>query len=151
VDNFQFESTPRVDYCIGRTLEAMGKANEAKAAYQKSSNGYDHLSGDWDSNNSENLYMGLSLERLGKNQEAAKLLGEMESFAQSQLDGSTKYRQINSRYLLALVKKHKGQRAEAKKLLEEVLKLQPDSIPARLELRGDVIDAPASSERAGVH
>lgn len=142
VDNFQFESTPRVDYYIGRTLEAMGRTTEARAAYEKSSRGYTQLTGDWDSLNPEALYMALSLEKLGKQEARAKLMATLEAFAQTQLDARNRYRQVNSRYLLALLKKYRGQKEEADQLLREALKLQPESIALRLELRGDLIGKP---------
>ncbi len=141
MDDFQFESTPRVHYYIGRTLEAMGRKAEATEAYEKSISGLKSLSGDWDSFNPENFHMVLSLERLGRKEEAAKLLAQLDSFAQTQLSSPRLPRKTGSRYLLGLVRKHKGQNAEAKRLMQEALSLQPDMLGPRFELRGDVVDA----------
>ncbi len=46
-----------------------------------------------------------------------------------------------ARYLLALVRKNGGRTDEAKAITAEALAERPDLLPARLELRGDVIDA----------
>jgi len=140
VDDFQFESTPRVNYYIGRALEAMGRMAEAKAAYEKSIYGFEHLSGDWDSLNVENFHMALSLEKLGRTADATRLLEQLEGFARTQFDSQRVYRRAASRYLLALVRKHERQSAEARRLMDEALQVQPDLLGLRLELRGDVID-----------
>jgi hypothetical protein len=66
----------------------------------------------------------------------------MEGFARSQLDSGRAARRAGSRYLLALVLKHKGDQAEARRLLDEALQIQPEMLGARLELRGDVVDRP---------
>ncbi len=142
VDDFGSQSTPRAHYYIGRTLEALGRRDEARAAYEKAASGYEHLSGDWDSWNAENVHMALALNRLGKKAEASRILGEMEGFARSQLDSGRAARRAGSRYLLALVLKHKGDQAEARRLLDEALQIQPEMLGARLELRGDVVDRP---------
>jgi tetratricopeptide (TPR) repeat protein len=140
VDDFGSQSTPRAHYYIGRTLEALGRQGEARAAYEKAAAGYEHLSGDWDSWNAENVHMALALDRLGKTTEASRILGELEGFARSQLDSGRVMRRAGSRYLLALLLKHKGEHAEARRLLDEALEIQPDLLGARLELRGDVVD-----------
>jgi tetratricopeptide (TPR) repeat protein len=140
VDDFQFESTPRVNYYIGRALEAMGKEAEAKQAYEKSAKGVDQLSGDRDSWNSENFHMILALEKLGKKDQAAQLQKHFEEFAKTQMDAKYAHRRSEGRYLLGLVKKHDGDTAEAKRLMEEAVKIEPDFLAPRIELRGDVID-----------
>jgi hypothetical protein len=48
--------------------------------------------------------------------------------------------QSEARYLLGLVEKQRGQNGKAKQLMEEALKLEPDLLGPRFELRGDVID-----------
>jgi tetratricopeptide (TPR) repeat protein len=135
-----------MQYFIGRALEALGREKEAKEAYEKSISGVEHLSGDRDSWNSENFYMVLSLKRLGREQQAEELMKQFEHFAESQMDSRRTRYQSEARYLLGLVKKQRGQPEEAKHLMEEALKLEPDLLGPRFELRGDVID-PLSRQR----
>jgi hypothetical protein len=82
----------------------------------------------------------LALERLGRKEEAAKLVPHFEGFAQTEMDSKNPAHQAEARYLMALVKKHAGDQAAARKLVEEAVKIQPDMLSARLELRGDVAD-----------
>ena len=140
VDDFEFQSAPRLHYYIARALEALGKSSQAEKAYQTGTAGWDYLSGDRDSWNSDNFYMMLSLEKLGQSREARELLTGMETFARSQLENRHLRYRSEARYLLALVLKKKGQLSEAKRLLEESLQLQPDLLGPRFELRGDVVD-----------
>ncbi|MCX6623100.1 MAG: tetratricopeptide repeat protein [Acidobacteria bacterium] len=62
------------------------------------------------------------------------------NFARSQLDSKNPMHRVEARYLLALVAKRAGNAAEARQLLEQAVAIQPDAIPPRLELRGDVVD-----------
>jgi tetratricopeptide (TPR) repeat protein len=140
MDDFQFESTPRVHYYIGRTLEELGRKAEAREAYQKSIDGLEKLTGDWDSLNVETFYMALALERLGREAEARELLGRLDGFARGQFNTTQTHRRAASRYLAGLVKKHAGATSEARGLMEEGLRIEPDLILLRLELRGDPID-----------
>jgi len=140
VDDFEFQSAPRLHYYIARALEALGQSSRAAEAYRAGVVGWDRLSGDRDSWNSENFHMVLSLEKLGLKEEARKMLAGMEAFARSQLNNRHLRYRSEARYLLALVMKKKGRLAEAKGLLEESLQLQPDLLGPRFELRGHVVD-----------
>jgi tetratricopeptide (TPR) repeat protein len=140
VDDFQFESTPRVHYYIGRTLERLGRETDAQAAYQKSVSGLETLSSDWDSLNLETFYMALALERLGRQSDSQQLLDRLEEFALGQYHSTRIDRQAASRYLVALISKRNGDFAESRHQMEEALQIQPDLIPLRLELRGEVLD-----------
>lgn len=140
VDDFQFQAAPRAYYYIGRALEALGKIEEAREAYRNSAYGWEYLSGDRDSWNSENFFMVLSLEKLGLEKEAKKLLTGMENFARSQLENRHRYYRAQARYLLALVEKKQGNYYEARSLLEESLRLEPDALGPRLVLRGHLLD-----------
>jgi len=144
MDDFQFETTPRVSYYIGRSLESLGQRNEALEEYEKSLFGLEHLSGDRDSWNSENFHMVLALERLDRGDEARELAKRFEAFAVSQLEGRHLHYRSEARYLLALVRKYQGQEQEARDLLSESLKIQPDLLGPRYELRGDTLDPIAS-------
>lgn len=140
VDDFQGQSAPRAQYYIGRALEALGKTAEARQAYAKSALGAEQLSGDRDSLNSENFHMALALEKLGRPQEAAKLLKRLGDFAKTEMDARAPNRRAEARYLLGLVWKHGGRREEARKLIEEAVQIQPDFLAPRFELRGDSLD-----------
>jgi hypothetical protein len=118
----------------------MGKRNEARAAYQRASSGYQQLSGDQDSWNAENFHMVLALARSGKQDAAAKLEKEFEEYAKTQMESQRRQRRTQARYLLGLVKKYRGESVEARRLMEEAVKLEPDFLGPRLELRGDVVD-----------
>jgi tetratricopeptide (TPR) repeat protein len=139
VDDFASQTMPRVEYAVGRALEALGKGREAQQAYQRAIQGVDQLSGDRDSWNSENFYMVPALERLGRKEEAAALIKHFEEFARSQLDARLSHWRAEARYMLALVKQHDGNAAEARTLMEDAVKTQPDFVAARLALRGDAL------------
>lgn len=146
VDDFQFESTPRAYYYIGRTLEALGRKQQADEAYQQSTRGIDLLSGDRDSWNTENFYAVLSLEKLGHTSKAQDLVPHFDGFAKTEMDSTNALHRAQARYLLGLIAKNAGRKAEARKLMAESLQALPDSLPPRYELRGDVIDAIAASQ-----
>ena len=140
VDDFQFQTSPRQAYYAGRALEALGKSGEARQAYQKGIAGMQHLSGDRDSWNSENYFMVLSLEKLGRSAEAAGLQKHFANFAQSEVEDKSAERRAEARYLLGLIRKHEGRAGEARQLMDGAVDAQPDLLAARLELRGDVLD-----------
>jgi len=137
VDDFVAQSAPRIEYYIGRTLEALGRHEEARQAYERTVQGIEHLSGDRDSWNSDNFHMVLALEKLGRGEEAAKLVPHFEEFAKTEVDAKYPQRRAEARYLLALVRMHEGQNAEARKLIEQAIEIEPDFLPPRLDLRGD--------------
>ena len=137
IDDFQFEANPRLNYYLGRALEALGKTAEAKAAWERAIQGVEQLSGDRDSWNSENFHMVLALERLGRKDEAARLVPRFEEVAKADLESKWPQRRADARYLLGLVRKRAGDAAEARKLFEEAVKVRPDFLAARLELRGE--------------
>ena len=140
VDDFQSQSAPRAQYYMGRTLEALGKDAEAKQAYTKSIQGVEHLSGDRDSWSSENFFMTLSLDRLDRTAESARLRVQFGNFARSEIDTTSAQRRAEARYLAGLLSKHDGKPAEALRWMRQALDAQPDLLPARMELRGDVLD-----------
>lgn len=140
MDDFATQSSPRLQYHVARTLERLGRSAEAKQAYGKAVSGVAQLSGDRDSWNSENFYMVLSLDRLGRGAEADGLEKRFETFARGERDSKNAGLRGEARYLLGLVAKRAGHAAQARKLLEDALEAQPDLLAARLELRGDVLD-----------
>ncbi len=140
VDTFAQQNSPRLYYYIGRTYQALGKPEEARAAYEKSIRGMDQLSGDRDSWNSENFFMVLALQRLGRAEEAARLSRHFEKFAETERDSTDSQHRAEARYLLALLSKYKGEPETARALLEQALNARPDLLAARLELRGDAVD-----------
>lgn len=97
----------------------------------------DRLSGDRDSWSADNYYAVPALEHLGQPDRAAALKKRFETFAVSEIDSRDNNYRASARYLLALVRKHDGQAAEARDLLRRALDAEPDYLPARLELRGD--------------
>jgi tetratricopeptide (TPR) repeat protein len=139
-DDFVEGANPRLDYYLGRTLEAQGRKAEAVKVYQRGAGGAAQLSGDRDSLNSENFHMIYSLRRLGRAAEADRLSKRFADFARVELDGRNRRRHAEAAYLLALAEKDAGRTAEARRLLEQAIKSQPDFLPARIELRGDVPD-----------
>lgn len=140
VDDFASQTSPRISYLVGRSLEAEGKSAEARQAYEQAIAGRDTLSGDRDSWSSENFHVVLALDRLGRKDEADKLQPRFVHFASSELDSRKPLHRVEARYLLGLVAKREGNGAEAKKLLGEAVVIEPDAILPRLELRGDVVD-----------
>jgi tetratricopeptide (TPR) repeat protein len=140
VDDFQFVSTPRAYYYIGRTLEALGRKDEAAAAYTQSISGIDLLSGDRDSWNSDNFFMMLALQKLGQADKAKTLIPHFDGFARTEMDETNRVHRGQARYLLALIAKYDGQREQALKLMNDAVGALPDSLPPRYELRGDAID-----------
>ncbi len=140
VDTFQGQNSPRIYYYIGRTHDALGKKEEAREAYQKSITGVGQLSGDRDSWSSDNFFMVLALDRLGRHEEAVNLSKHFATFAATERDTKDSQRRAEARYLLALISKYKGESAQAGTLLQAALDARPDFLAARLELRGDALD-----------
>ena len=150
-DDFQFESAPRLYYYIGVTQEKLGKTAKAREAFERSARGWQQLTGDWDSWNSENFYMALSLEKLGEKNEAERLIGSMKSFSLSHLEYNYRDYRSQAHYLLALVMKREKNYAEAERLLRLAVDIQPDNLGPRFELRGDVVDPIPGVIRSGSH
>ena len=140
VDTFQFQSTPRAYYYIGRTLAMLGRKDEATAAYRQSISGVDLLSGDRDSWNADNFFIVLALEKLGQTEKAKSLLPHFDGFARTEMDEINPVHRGQARYLLALIAKHDGQREKALKLMNDAVEALPDAIQPRYELRGDALD-----------
>lgn len=146
VDNFEHQSTPRIHYYIGRTLDALGRHDEAKQAYEESTYGVDHLVGSSDALSSENFYMLLSLDRLGKHQQALDLMKQFKSFADSRTDSPMNLIRAKSYYMFGQIDQYNGHPEEAKKRMAEAVQIKPDYIGPRYELRGDAIDPVATSQ-----
>ncbi len=140
VDDFAYQSAPRLHYYRGLVLEAAGNSAEAREAFSQSTTGWEQLAGDRDSWNSENFYMALSLEKLGKTAEARRMLDKMKKFAAGQLYREQRKDRTEANYLLALVNKHEGDTGEAVRLLREAVNIMPDNPGPRFELRRDVPD-----------
>src|SRR5262249_47295282 len=102
-DDFQFQSAPRLHYYIGRALEALRRTAEAEQAYEKSASGADRLCGDRASWNSENFFMLLSLERLGRTAQAEGLVRHFTEFARTELDAKNLRHRAEAYYLLGLI------------------------------------------------
>jgi tetratricopeptide (TPR) repeat protein len=145
-DDFASQSSPRLDYYIGRTYDALKEPGEARLFYEKAIVGMELLSGDRDSWNSENFFMVLSLERLGRAQDAARLQKHFVNFAETEKDSTNPVHRSEARYLLALTGKHDGHADQARRLLAQALDAMPNLLPARLDLRGDVIDSLATAQ-----
>ena len=146
MDTFELQSTPRIYYYIGRTLDALGRKQEARQAYQESIRGVDQLAGGGsESWNPENFFMVLSLTRLGRQQQAAELLKQFQVFAQFRLDSPYRNRVASARYLLGLIDQYQGNSVEARKQIEQSAQLEPDYIAPTFELRGDSIDPVANN------
>ena len=86
VDDFQFQTSPRQAYYLGRTWRLWEGTTRHAQAYEKSVAGVEQLSGDRDSWNSENYFMVLSLEKLGRGRGGRGLERHFENFAQSELE-----------------------------------------------------------------
>jgi tetratricopeptide (TPR) repeat protein len=140
MDTFELQSTPRIYYYIGRTMDAMGRKQEPTQAYQQSIRGVDQLAGGGsESWNPENFFMVLSLAQLGQQQQAAELLKQFQVFAQFRLDSPYRNRVASARYLLGLIDQYQGNSVEARKQIEQSVQLEPDYIAPTFELRGDAI------------
>lgn len=139
VDDFQFQSMPRLHYYLGRTYEALNRKSEAKQSYEQSVKEVDLTVGDRATFNSDNFFMLLSLERLGRIAEVGALSNKFEAFAKSQLSLARLQRRSEGQYLLALISANRGNPEEAARQMESALKIEPDFLAPRLDLRGDSI------------
>ncbi len=140
VDNFEHQSTPRIHYYIGRTYEALGQKEKARQAYEQSIYGVDHLVGSSDALSSENFYMLLSLDKLGRHQQAVDLMKQFQSFAASRIHSPMAMIRAKTYYMFGQIAQYDGHPTEAKKMLTEAVEIKPDYIGPRYELRGDAID-----------
>ncbi|MCZ2073785.1 MAG: DUF5107 domain-containing protein [Bryobacterales bacterium] len=141
VDDFASQTSPQKEYYLGRTLDAQGDKDAACRAYERAITGIGYLSGDSGNWNGENFHMVLALDRLGRAAEASKLAEQFENYARTQLDSRRPARRVESRYVLGLSAEYKGHSHEARKMFEEAVALQPDFLPARMHLRGDLINS----------
>ena len=141
MDDFELQSAPRIDYYIGRTLDAMGRKQEARQAYQKSIRGVDQLAGGggeaW---SPDNFFAVLSLERLGRHPEAADLAKRFQTVADSRQGSNDPLSNARAHYLRGLIAGYNGDRATGRELLSQAVQIEPDYIAPRFELRGDAID-----------
>lgn len=137
-DDFATQSSPRLSYYIGLALDALGRAAEARQAYEKALAGLPYLTGDRDSWNSENFHMIFALARLGRAQDLAALRGRFVHFAESERNSSAPHHRAEALYLLGLAARQAGQTGEARRLMAAAVEALPDFLPALLDLRNDV-------------
>lgn len=140
LDDFVGQTAPRLEYAIGRALEAMGRTAEARQAYGRAAEVAGQLGTDTGAWSSENFHVLLAVEKLGRKEEAARLLARFETAAKSALNAKSPARRAEARYLLALVERRAGRHDEARKLMQDAILAQADALPPRLELRGDTLD-----------
>jgi tetratricopeptide (TPR) repeat protein len=140
LDDFVGQTAPRLEYAMGRALEAMGRTSEARQAYGRAADLAGQLGADTGAWSSQNFHVLLAVEKLGRKEEAARLLARFEATAKSALNAKSPARRAEARYLLALVEGHAGHNAEARKLMQDAVAAQPDALAPRLELRGDTLD-----------
>jgi tetratricopeptide (TPR) repeat protein len=134
-------SAPRIEYYIGRTLDALGRKKDALQAYQQSIGGVDHLAGGGgDSWSPDNFFMVLSLEKLGRHKEAADLAKQFRTVAESRQDANEPFYIARATYLRGLIASYNGDAAEGRKLIAHAVEIEPNYIAPRFELRGDAID-----------
>ncbi|MCZ2156780.1 MAG: DUF5107 domain-containing protein [Bryobacterales bacterium] len=138
VDDFAGQTSPRVEYYQGVALDALGRKADARQAYERAAAGVAHLSGDFDSWNSENYFMVLSLARLGRTDEAKSLESRFAAFANGEREGRRRNRRTDAFYVLGLIEKRAGNTQAAQELFRTALEISPDFLPAHMELRGDV-------------
>lgn len=155
IDDFSV-STPRIDYYIGRTHEAMGKPAEAKKSFEKSIEGVEQLAGGGsESWSPDNFFMVFSLDKLGRHQQASDLVKEFQRVASSRAESESGLRSARAHYLQGLIALYQGQPAAAQKHMKEALGVLPDDVASRLELRGDTINPGKNSAlpvgRAEIH
>ncbi|HNY38828.1 MAG TPA: DUF5107 domain-containing protein [Bryobacteraceae bacterium] len=146
MDDFESQVSPRLQYYLGRALEASGKAAEAKEAYEKGIANMQSLSGDRDSWSPDNFFMVATLDRLGRAAEGVRLSKRFEDFANGEVNDRNSERRAEARYLLSLVRLHEGRADESRQLMRQALEAVPDHIPALLEMRGDTLSVVASAK-----
>jgi len=150
VDDFQSQTSPRAHYYIARTLEALGRKDEAAKEYEESIHGVELLTGDRDSWNSDTFFMVLSLDKLGRGDEAKSLIPHFDGFARTEMDELNPVHRGQARFLLAQIAKRDGHIDDARRFMTESLQALPNYLQPRYELRGDAIDpipATASNEK----
>jgi tetratricopeptide (TPR) repeat protein len=148
MDDFEMQSTPRIHYYIGRILDALGRKQEAKQAYEESIRGVDQLTGGGsDSWSPENFFMVFSLQRLGREQEAATLAKQFQTVADSRLESSDPSYSARAHYLAGMIDIYNGRPEQARKQMAQAVQIEPDDIGPRYELRGDAIDPTAEPAR----
>lgn len=140
VDDFQFQSNAKEYYYVGRALEALGRQQEANQAYQQAIRGIQFLSDEADSWSSNNFFLVLALERLGRTKEAKSLIPHFEGFARTVIKSENPGYRAHASYLLALIAKNAGHDAKALELVKQSLQDLPNFLDPRFELRGDVLD-----------
>lgn len=141
MDTFEHQSAPRIYYYIGRTLDALGRKDEAKQAYQDSIRGIGELTGGGsDSWSPENFFMVFSLERLGRQQQAVNMVKQFETVVNSRADSENPQYRGRAYYLRGLIDEYRGNMDQAHKLMAQAIQTEPDYIGPRFELRGDAID-----------
>ncbi len=141
MDDFELQSAPQIYYYIGRTYDAMGKKPEAEQAYKDGVRGVDQLTGGGsDAYSPENFFMTFSLDRLGRQQEAAALVQQFQTVAESRHESNDPLYRARSYYLQSLIDEYNGKADEARKLMAQAVQIEPDYIGPRFELRGDAIE-----------
>ncbi len=140
MDDFEMQASPRIHYYIGRTLEAMGRQQEAKQAYEDSIRGLDQLAGGGsESWSPDNFFMVFSLDRLGRKQQAADLVQQFQTVAGSRAESEDPQRSSRAHYLNGLIAEYQGNPREAKEQMSQAVQIEPDYIGPRYELSGDAI------------
>ncbi|WP_263418111.1 DUF5107 domain-containing protein [Terriglobus albidus] len=140
VDDFHFEATPRLNYDQGLVLEALGKYAEAQAEFNDAVKHADLTSGDRTSYNSDSIFVLFALDRLNRKQESDGLAKKFGEFAQTQLPLKRAHRRAEGHYLLALLALRAGDRTAANQHIQEALRIEPDFLAPRFDLRGDSVD-----------
>ncbi len=141
IDTFEFQSAPQIYYYIGRTYDATGQKQQAEQAYKDSVRGVDQLTGGGsDSYSPENFFMVFSLDRLGRQKEAAALMQQFQTVADSRHESNDPMYRARAYYLQALIDEYNGNADEAHKLMAQAVQIEPDYIGPRFELRGDAIE-----------
>jgi tetratricopeptide (TPR) repeat protein len=139
VDDFQFEATARLRFYLGRTYEALGKQEEARKEYEQSVSAVDLTAGDHASYSSDNVFMLLALDRLGRKAEADVIAPRFIDFANSQTALKRSHRRSEGHYLLGLLALRAGDATKAKLELEEALRIEPDFLAPRFDLRAETV------------
>ena len=139
IDDFQFQSIPRLHYAIGKTLDAMHETAQARQSYEQVVKDVDLAAGDRETYNSDNYLMLLALDRLGRKQEADALASKFRAFAQTQLASGYAHRRAEGTYLLGLLEARDAHPEEARKMMAASLEIEPDFLSPRLDLRSDSV------------
>jgi tetratricopeptide (TPR) repeat protein len=141
MDTFEFQSAPRIYYYIGRTLDKLGRTDEAKQAYQNSIRGMNEVTGGGsDSYSPDNFFMVFSLDRLDRKRQASQLVQQFQTVADARGEASNPVSRGRAYYLQGLIDEYQGNPVSAHKRMAEAVQIEPDYIGPRFELRGDAID-----------